>query len=114
MVAAASGWGGEDGRPYLARAFSVADSAREDRGVRLDFLVQAVGPGTSRLAALEAGEGLWIHGPLGRPFSSPSDVAADAAGAVLVGGGVGVGAPAVLGPPPPPPRDPPPGPLRLL
>src|SRR3954465_13156256 len=90
MLAADSGWGGDEGRPYLARAFSVAAAERESGGVRLDFLVQAVGPGTSRLADLEAGEGLWIHGPLGRPFSAPSDVVADAAGAILVGGGIGV------------------------
>jgi dihydroorotate dehydrogenase electron transfer subunit len=90
MLAAESGWGGEGGRPYLARAFSVADAGREAGGVRLDFLVQAVGPGTSRLASLEAGEGLWIHGPLGRPFSAPTDVSQDAAGAILVGGGIGV------------------------
>jgi dihydroorotate dehydrogenase electron transfer subunit len=90
MLAADSGWGGEDGRPYLARAFSVADAAREYGGARLDFLVQAVGPGTSRLAALKAGQGLWIHGPLGKPFSAPRDVADEAAGAILVGGGIGV------------------------
>jgi dihydroorotate dehydrogenase electron transfer subunit len=90
MLAAESGWGGAEGRPYLARAFSVADAERMDGGVRLDFLVQAVGPGTARLAQLEAGEGLWIHGPLGRPFSAPKDVAEDAAGAILVGGGIGV------------------------
>jgi NAD(P)H-flavin reductase len=90
MLATASSWGGDGGRPYLARAFSVADAAREDGGVRLDFLVQAVGPGTSRLAALDAGEELWIHGPLGRPFSAPVDVAEGAAGAILVGGGIGV------------------------
>jgi dihydroorotate dehydrogenase electron transfer subunit len=90
MLAADSGWGGERGRPYLARAFSVTDAERQGGGVRLDFLVQAVGPGTSRLAALEAGEGLWIHGPLGRPFSAPRTVAEDAAGAILVGGGIGV------------------------
>jgi dihydroorotate dehydrogenase electron transfer subunit len=90
MLAADSGWGAELGRPYLARAFSVADAERQGDGVRLDFLVQAVGPGTSRLAGLEAGEGLWIHGPLGRPFAAPGDVAADAAGAILVGGGIGV------------------------
>jgi dihydroorotate dehydrogenase electron transfer subunit len=86
MLAAESGWGGEKGRPFLARAFSVADAERQDGGVRLDFLVQAVGPGTTRLASLEAGQGLWIHGPLGRPFSPPSE----AAGAILVGGGIGV------------------------
>ena len=90
MVATDSGWGGDQGRPYLARAFSVADAAPEDGGVRLDFLVQAVGPGTSRLAALEPGEGLWVHGPLGRPFSAPRDVSEGAAGAILVGGGIGV------------------------
>jgi NAD(P)H-flavin reductase len=90
MLAAESGWGGAEGRPYLARAFSVADAERIDNGVRLDFLVQAVGPGTSRLAELQAGEGLWIHGPLGRPLSAPREVSSDAAGAILVGGGIGV------------------------
>ncbi|HKH22349.1 MAG TPA: hypothetical protein VKA88_01910 [Solirubrobacterales bacterium] len=90
MLAAERGWGGDSGRPYLARAFSVADAARADGGLRLDFLVQAVGPGTSRLAGLEAGEGLWIHGPLGRPFSEPARVSEAAAGAILVGGGIGV------------------------
>jgi NAD(P)H-flavin reductase len=90
MLAAESGWGGDQGRPYLARAFSVADAGRTDTGVRLDFLVQAVGPGTSRLAELEAGEGLWIHGPLGRPFSPPKELADGAAGGILVGGGIGV------------------------
>jgi dihydroorotate dehydrogenase electron transfer subunit len=90
MLAAESGWGDGRGRPYLARAFSVAEAAREDGGVRLDFLVQDVGPGTERLAALEAGESLWVTGPLGRPFSPPRELTADAAGAILVGGGIGV------------------------
>jgi dihydroorotate dehydrogenase electron transfer subunit len=90
MLAADSGWGGDQGRPYLARAFSVADAEPTDDGVRLDFVVQAVGPGTSQLAELEAGEGLWIHGPLGRPFSAPREVSDGAAGAILVGGGIGV------------------------
>jgi dihydroorotate dehydrogenase electron transfer subunit len=90
MLAAESGWGAETGRPYLARAFSVADAERQATGVRLDFLVQAVGPGTDRLASLEPGERLWIMGPLGRPFSAPADLSPDAAGAILVGGGIGV------------------------
>ena len=90
MLAADAGWGGEEGRPYLARAFSVADAEPQSGGVRLDFLVQAVGPGTARLAQLEPGEGLWIHGPLGRPFSAPSALAEGAPGAILVGGGIGV------------------------
>ncbi len=90
MLAADTGWGGDEGRPYLARAFSVADVEPESGGVRLDFLVQAVGPGTSLLAGLEPGEGLWIHGPLGQPFAPPPEVASAAAGAILIGGGIGV------------------------
>ena len=90
MLAAESGWGGDSGRPYLARAFSVAEAERQAGGVRLDFLVQAVGPGTGRLAALQPGERLWVHGPLGRPFAAPSEVSQAAAGAILVGGGIGV------------------------
>jgi dihydroorotate dehydrogenase electron transfer subunit len=99
MLATEAGWGGEGGRPYLARAFSVADAERTEGGIRLDFLVQAVGPGTARLASLEAGEGLWIHGPLGRPFSAPKQLQhqrrpqappPNIAGAILIGGGIGV------------------------
>jgi dihydroorotate dehydrogenase electron transfer subunit len=90
MLAAAEGWGTAEERPYLARAFSVADAEAEPGGVRLDFLVQAIGPGTERLASLERGEGLWITGPLGEPFSPPGDLVSDAAGAILVGGGIGI------------------------
>ena len=90
MLATESGWALEDGRPYLARAFSVADSEPQPGGVRLDFLVHGIGPGTRRLCALEPGERLWIHGPLGRPFAPPSELSEAAAGAILVGGGIGI------------------------
>ncbi len=90
MLAAADGWGQRDGRPYLPRAFSVAAASPEGDGIRLDFLVEAVGPGTERLAGLESGEGLWVTGPLGRPFSKPAELAPAAAGAILVGGGIGI------------------------
>jgi NAD(P)H-flavin reductase len=90
MLAASAGWGSEGNRPYLARAFSVAGCERERHGVRLDFLVHAVGPGTERLAALEPGEELLLTGPLGRPFSAPGELAPKGAGAILVGGGIGV------------------------
>jgi dihydroorotate dehydrogenase electron transfer subunit len=90
MLATESGWGSEDGRPHLARAFSVAECAPESRGVRLDFLVEAVGPGTARLADLEVGERLWITGPLGRPFAPPREFSPAAPGAILVGGGIGI------------------------
>lgn len=90
MLAAASGWGGEDdGRPYLPRAFSHARVASEPDGPhRLGFLLDAVGPGTHRLAALETGEELWLSGPFGTGFRPP-DPASDAGRAVLVGGGIG-------------------------
>ena len=96
MLAAGADWGGPSGRPYLPRAFSVAEAEAGEGGVRLDFLVEAVGTGTERLAALEAGEELWITGPLGRPFAPPMEVAPGAAGAVLVGGGVGLAPLAIL------------------
>jgi dihydroorotate dehydrogenase electron transfer subunit len=89
-------WGGTDGRPYLPRAFSVATAETVERGVRLGFLLEAVGPGTERLAALRPGDGLHVTGPLGRPFSDPAELASEAAGAVLVGGGIGIAPLAIL------------------
>jgi dihydroorotate dehydrogenase electron transfer subunit len=96
MLAAADGWGQRDGRPYLPRAFSVAEAKRADDGLRLDFLVEAVGPGTERLAELRPGEDLWVTGPLGRPFSRPRDLGPEIAGAILVGGGIGLAPLAIL------------------
>jgi NAD(P)H-flavin reductase len=90
MLATASRWDSGDERPYLPRAFSFAETAPQDGGRRLDFLVDAVGPGTERLSSLERGEEVWVNGPLGRPFSAPGELVPDAAGAVLVGGGIGV------------------------
>jgi NAD(P)H-flavin reductase len=96
MLAAADGWGQREGRPYLPRAFSVAEAERADGGVRLDFVVEAVGPGTERLAELSRGEGLWVAGPLGRPFSAPEGLGPEIAGAILVGGGIGLAPLAIL------------------
>jgi NAD(P)H-flavin reductase len=90
MLSSESGWGSSEGRPYLSRAFSVADCEREGGGFRLDFLAHDVGPGTERLCRLEPGERLGITGPLGRPFTAPSELAPGAPGAILVGGGIGV------------------------
>jgi dihydroorotate dehydrogenase electron transfer subunit len=84
MLAAEQGWGGGDGeRPFLPRAFSVL--RRHDDG-RLDFLFEAVGPGSERLCALRAGDGLWLAGPFGRGFSAPRQGRRP----LLVGGGVGI------------------------
>lgn len=90
MLAAADRWSEDGERPYLPRAFSYATAEPgRDGGVLLGFLVDEVGPGTRRLAALEAGEGLLLVGPLGVPFSEPEVLAPDAGRVLLVGGGVG-------------------------
>jgi NAD(P)H-flavin reductase len=90
MLAAADRWAARGERPYLPRAFAVADAHPGGDGVRLEFLVEPVGPGTERLAGLEPDEGLWITGPLGGAFTPPRELSPDAAGAILVGGGIGV------------------------
>jgi NAD(P)H-flavin reductase len=97
MLAAATGWSRDGGRAFLPRAISVAAQAdAAGGGLRLDFLLDAIGPGTRRLCELDAGEGAWLTGPLGNAFAAPRDVAPGAAGAVLVGGGVGVAPLALL------------------
>ncbi len=86
MLAASERWGGvEDGRPYLPRAFSHARAAVGPDGIELSFLLEEVGPGTTRLGQLASGEGLALVGPLGIGFRPP------AAGTrpLLVGGGIG-------------------------
>ena len=60
----------------------------------LDFLLEAVGPGTRAPEALPLGAGLHVTGPLGRPFSSGPF--AGGRGAILVGGGIGVATLALL------------------
>lgn len=83
-------WGSAGGRPYLPRALSVAGARREGNAIRLEFLLEAVGPGTAALAALAPGEDLDLTGPFGRPFSPPASLAPGAAGAILIGGGIGI------------------------
>lgn len=86
MLAADERWGGGgDERPYLPRAFSYARARPESDGLALSFLLEAVGPGTIRLAELVADEGLWLLGPLGAGFRAP----AEGTRALLVGGGIG-------------------------
>jgi dihydroorotate dehydrogenase (NAD+) catalytic subunit len=98
MLAAGEGWGAREGRAFLPRAISVAETRADAAGggPRLDFLLDAVGPGTERLCALTEGDGVWLVGPLGNSFAAPREVSPGAAGAVLVGGGVGVAPLALL------------------
>lgn len=88
MLAAREGWGGgDDARPYLPRALSVARASGEgEAGRQLEFLLEAVGPGTARLSELRATEELWLAGPLGVGFGDPLGRER----ALLVGGGIGV------------------------
>jgi dihydroorotate dehydrogenase (NAD+) catalytic subunit len=97
MLATARHWDEGGGRAYLPRAISVAESGPAAAGVRLDFLIDEVGPGTERLGALEEGEEVWVTGPLGNAFADPREAGGpQAAGAILVGGGVGVAPLALL------------------
>jgi NAD(P)H-flavin reductase len=89
MLAAHERWGGgEDERPYLARAYSFVRL----RDGEAHFLLEDVGPGSRRLCELAAGERLWVLGPLGRGFTAP----AEGRRAILVGGGVGIAPLAIL------------------
>ena len=86
MLAAAERWGGGSSeRPYLPRAFSFARALRDGNGIRLAFLLEEVGPGTERLAELQAGEGLALVGPLGLGFRPVREGRRP----LLVGGGIG-------------------------
>ena len=64
-------WQGDSGRPFLPRAISVARHIGERGNLRLEFLIDEVGPGTVRLGALTSGDSCWIAGPFGSPFSLP-------------------------------------------
>jgi dihydroorotate dehydrogenase (NAD+) catalytic subunit len=110
MLATEDHWEQRSQRPYLPRAISVADAGRavtsplvahsatkgELSDVRLDFLIEGVGPGTDRLCGLEPGENVWVNGPLGNAFAPPREIAPNAAGAILVGGGIGIAPLALL------------------
>jgi dihydroorotate dehydrogenase electron transfer subunit len=94
MLAAAERWGGgEEERPFLPRAFSVLRARRSGDvggapgagGVRLEFMLEAVGPGTERLCELGPDDGLHVTGPLGLGFPEPPPERR----ALLCGGGVG-------------------------
>jgi dihydroorotate dehydrogenase (NAD+) catalytic subunit len=96
MLATETHWEQQGARPFLPRAFSVADTEPWDGGTRLDFLIEGVGPGTDRLCELEPGERVWVNGPLGNSFSAPRELSPAAVGAILVGGGIGIAPLALL------------------
>ncbi|HTO78037.1 MAG TPA: dihydroorotate dehydrogenase electron transfer subunit [Thermoanaerobaculia bacterium] len=70
-------------RPYLRRAYSVAD-ARPESG-EVEFLVKTIGAGTAALEELPTGSPVGLLGPLGNVFSL-DDVPRGARVAIVAGG----------------------------
>lgn len=120
MLATERSWDRDAGRPFLPRALSVAETHpltsslsannadKDEVSVRLDFLIEGIGPGTDRLCELEPGERVWVNGPLGNSFTPPRELhqlvhpaggevdAVRPSGAILVGGGIGIAPLALL------------------
>jgi NAD(P)H-flavin reductase len=98
MLATERNWDRGEGRPFLPRALSVAETGPAASGVRLDFLIEGIGPGTDRLCELKPGERVWVNGPLGNSFSTPrgGERSPSPAGAIVVGGGIGIAPLALL------------------
>ncbi len=84
---------GDGLRPYLRRAFSIADVTTVAGVPAIEFVVKAVGVGTTALGLLPAGTPVPVLGPLGVPF--PADDLGPADRVALVAGGIGL-APLVL------------------
>jgi len=72
-------------RPYLRRAYSVADA--DPRRGEVELLVKTIGPGTAALEALARGERVRMLGPLGNGFSVAG--LERGARAAIVAGGIG-------------------------
>ncbi len=70
-------------RPYLRRAYSVADA--DPRAGTVEFLLKTIGRGTAALEELPEGSPVRLLGPLGNTFSV-SDLPRGARVAVVAGG----------------------------
>jgi dihydroorotate dehydrogenase electron transfer subunit len=84
---------GDGLRPYLRRAFSIADVTAVAGVPALEFVVKTVGVGTEALGRLPEGTPVPVLGPLGVPF--PADDLGPSDRVALVAGGIGL-APLVL------------------
>jgi dihydroorotate dehydrogenase electron transfer subunit len=76
-------------RPYLRRAYSVADA--EPVSGEVEFLVKTIGPGTAALENLAEGSDASLLGPLGNGFSLAG--LAPGARIAVVAGGIGAALP---------------------
>jgi dihydroorotate dehydrogenase electron transfer subunit len=84
---------GEGLRPYLRRAFSIADVTRVAGVPAMEFVIKAVGVGTGMLGRFAEGTPIPVLGPLGVPFPVEDVTREDRV--ALVAGGIGL-APLVL------------------
>jgi dihydroorotate dehydrogenase electron transfer subunit len=84
---------GEGLRPYLRRAFSIADVTTLAGVPALEFVVKITGVGTAALGRFAEGTPLPVLGPLGVPFPIEDLLTTDRV--ALVAGGIGL-APLVL------------------
>ena len=89
---------GRGGGPAVpaARVLGRRAPSRRRAGVRLDFLVEAVGPGHRAPGGARAGRAAARHRAARAPVLEPAELAPDAAGAILVGGGIGIAPLALL------------------
>ena len=72
--------------PILRRPFSIAGRRSTAEGEEIDLINREIGPGTSWLYHLKAGQQVDLIGPLGNTFTLPEPGGL----ALLVGGGVGI------------------------
>ncbi|KAA0252413.1 MAG: dihydroorotate dehydrogenase electron transfer subunit [Acidobacteria bacterium] len=79
---------GEGLRPYLRRAFSIADVTTFGGVPALEFVVRVVGRGTELLGRFSEGTPIPVLGPLGQPFPVEDLAAGDRV--ALVAGGIGL------------------------
>ena len=84
---------GDGLRPYLRRAFSIADVTKVAGVPAIEFVVKAIGVGTTMLGRFAEGTPIPVLGPLGVPF--PIDDLGPSDRVALVAGGIGL-APLVL------------------
>lgn len=80
----------QQSRPFLRRAYSIADLRPQGPQCEVDIIYRIHGPGTHWLATLRAGDRVSILGPLGNGF----ELVPSKPNAWLVAGGVGL--PALL------------------
>jgi dihydroorotate dehydrogenase electron transfer subunit len=72
-------------RPYLRRAYSVADA--DPVAGNVEFLIKTIGAGTAALEELPTGAGVGLLGPLGNAFGTAGFAKGDRA--AIVAGGIG-------------------------